>query len=192
MSNENLYVRTKDAAILSGPMNIRQIAASGHPLEEFLPFEVSRLENASFAYRYDFKFEVRGQKVVGVYVPVMKTLVEVINALYQDAPGEARTDKVASSITEEQRLVLQKAVDDFADKQLNDFVATKNYGSIVSAISYETSDVIQFKADALRVKTLRDQTWSSLIDYMSALINETEMLPKTLADVTAKLPTYTW
>ena len=71
---------------------------------------------------------------------------------------------------------------------LDAFAATWRYESILSAASYASSTVAQFKAESLALIAWRDQVWASCYATLAAVQNGTQAMPASPEAFVATLP----
>lgn len=76
-------------------------------------------------------------------------------------------------------------------KRLDDFARTRGYDGILSACTYATSTIPQFKAEGQRCVELRDATWATAYEIMHAVESGARSMP-TWAELEAELPQLGW
>jgi|688.fasta_scaffold524138_2 hypothetical protein len=76
--------------------------------------------------------------------------------------------------------------------KLDDFAKTRNYDGILSACTYATSTIPQFKAEGQKAVELRDATWSALYTLLAEVNAGTKPAPTSMADIEAVLPAFVW
>jgi hypothetical protein len=76
--------------------------------------------------------------------------------------------------------------------KLDDFAKTRNYDGILSACTYATSTIPQFKAEGQKAVELRDATWSALYTLLAEVNAGTKPAPTSIADIEAVLPAFVW
>jgi hypothetical protein len=77
-------------------------------------------------------------------------------------------------------------------KRLDDFAKTRDYNSILSACTYATSTVPQFKSDGQYCVNARDETWGKLYTMMAEVEAGTRPMPSGFADIEGELPVLAW
>ena len=82
--------------------------------------------------------------------------------------------------------------EEYTNQLLLEFVKSRKYDSVVSAIGYKDSTVTAYALEAARVIELRDSVWPALETYVKAIYAKTAKFPHTLTDVKAQLPALTW
>ena len=87
---------------------------------------------------------------------------------------------------------LRKGIVDATMQRLDDFVATRNYGSVLSACSYSTSTIPKFLAEGTRAVQLRDLTWTRCYEILAEIEAGTRPMPKSFADIEPDLPVLSW
>jgi len=75
-----------------------------------------------------------------------------------------------------------------AQSQLDSVAQSWGYDSVVSAASYASSTVAQYKADALSLIAWRDAVWQKAYEIESAVKAGAQTMPETPADFVALLP----
>jgi hypothetical protein len=77
-------------------------------------------------------------------------------------------------------------------ERLDSFARTQGYNSILSACTYATSTVPQFKSDGQYCVNARDQTWGKLYDLMAQVKAGKRPMPSGYAAIEAELPPLKW
>lgn len=77
-------------------------------------------------------------------------------------------------------------------QRLDTWASTKNYDGILSASTYATSTIPQFKSDGQDAVNFRDLTWSTLYTILSQVEAETLPMPSGFSDIEPLLPVLTW
>ena len=101
---------------------------------------------------------------------------------------------VAKSIEEQTEWVdtLKITIIDAVQTRLDNFARTRNYDGILSACTYATSAVVQFKSDADYCVSARDSTWSALYTILNEVNSATRAMPSGFADIENLLPVLSW
>lgn len=68
----------------------------------------------------------------------------------------------------------------------------KGYDSVIALASYANSTNATYKAEALKMITLRDAAWEALYVLISDIENGSKTEPKDVSDITAALPAFVW
>ncbi len=77
-------------------------------------------------------------------------------------------------------------------QRLDTFAATRDYNSILSACTYATSAVPQFKRDGQYCVNARDATWGQLYTMLAEVEAGDRPMPSGYADIEAELPVLAW
>lgn len=86
---------------------------------------------------------------------------------------------------------LQKQFTDAIQKHLDAFAQTRNYDNILSAATYATSVIPQFKAEGQYAVEVRDATWTKGYEILAEVLAGQRPMP-TLEEVFAELPPLVW
>ena len=93
-----------------------------------------------------------------------------------------------------QEIVLQELQSTFTDaiqQRLDAFARTRNYDGILSAASYATSTIPQFKAEGQCAVEARDATWAVGYAILADVLSGQRPMP-TIEEVFAELPVLEW
>lgn len=127
------------------------------------------------------------------YSPVLTILpINPVTETLQDCPVYSLNDafysvKVVSlALSDVQACILP-----IVQKRLDDFASTRGYDNILSACTYVTSSVDQFRLDAETAVSLRDQTWAACYGILSAIQSGDKQMPS-LEDFLNSLPPLVW
>jgi len=77
-------------------------------------------------------------------------------------------------------------------QRLDAFAGTRDYNSILSACTYATSAVPQFKRDGQYCVNARDETWGKLYNMLAEVEAGTRPMPSGYADIEGELPVLQW
>jgi hypothetical protein len=77
-------------------------------------------------------------------------------------------------------------------QRLDTFAGTRDYNSILSACTYATSTVPQFKSDGQYCVNARDETWGKLYNMLAEVEAGTRPMPSGYADIEGELPVLQW
>lgn len=78
------------------------------------------------------------------------------------------------------------------EKRLDDFVKTRDYSSVISAASYISSNVEEYRADAAYVISSRDETWKKYYELMNEIESGTREKFSTYEELESLLPVLAW
>ena len=113
--------------------------------------------------------------------------------------GKVYTCKTVLKTTEELAEDTAKAQEVFTasivsqvQAKLDNFAKTRNYDGILSACTYATSTIPQFKAEGQKCVELRDATWSALYGLLADVNAGSTPAPTSFADVESVLPEFVW
>ena len=85
----------------------------------------------------------------------------------------------------------QKMFTDAIQKRLDDFAKTRGYDGILSAATYATSAISQFRAEGQYCVEARDATWIKGYEILGAVLAGERPMP-TIEEVFAELPALEW
>lgn len=116
---------------------------------------------------------------------------------YTDSEGVVHTvqeqeDAALAKDAAEKAQRLQESVTQSTQQRLDDFAKTRNYDGILSACTYATSTVVQFKAEGQYCVEARDATWGKLYEILAEVQAGTRPVPAGYADIEADLPVLSW
>lgn len=86
---------------------------------------------------------------------------------------------------------IRKEITDAVMQMMDEFVATRNYSSMLSCVSYAQSTNPQFAAEAAYAISWRDDVWENCYQILSAVQNNLRPVP-TVEQVLSELPVPTW
>ena len=89
----------------------------------------------------------------------------------------------------------QEVMADCVDRtqtRLDSWAHAKNYDGILSAGTYATSSIPQFKAEGQLAVDKRDATWAALYAILAEVQAETRPMPKSFSDIEGELPVLEW
>lgn len=84
------------------------------------------------------------------------------------------------------------AIQSAVQGRLDAFAQTRRYDGILSACTYATSTVPQFRADGQYCVQVRDATWAKCTEILAAVQAGTRPLPGGYSDIEAELPVLEW
>jgi hypothetical protein len=87
---------------------------------------------------------------------------------------------------------IQAEILEATQKRLDDFAATRHYNGILSAATYATSAVPQFKSDGQYCVNARDMTWGKLYQMLGEVQAGKRPMPAGFADIESELPKLEW
>lgn len=90
------------------------------------------------------------------------------------------------------RDALKASVVSATQARLDAFARTRGYDGILSACTYATSSVDQFRVEGSYCVASRDATWGKLHEIMSEVESGTRPFPSGFMDIEAALPVLTW
>lgn len=128
-------------------------------------------------------FESPGEIPDGYYAVMAGgwVLIEGVAPVYPPVPSPA-----------EQQEALRKEVVAATQYRLDQFAATRNYDSILSASTYSASTVESFRAEGLYAVSARDATWAKLYQIMADVQSGSRLLPASYYEIEGELPVLEW
>ena len=103
----------------------------------------------------------------------------------------ALAPEVVTANTNARNAALQAEISDAILRRMDEFAATRNYGSVLSAASYANSTVPKFKQEAEYIIQWRDQVWTTAYQILGEALAGTRPVP-TVQEVLDELPVPTW
>ena len=85
-----------------------------------------------------------------------------------------------------------KRIIDYIQYKLDEFAKEKGYDSILSAVSYSTSDIPKFKAEGIYAKKLRDSVWNKANELFNEFKSEQWETIPTMSEIIQELPEIKW
>jgi hypothetical protein len=152
----------------------RNVAMKSSVLADFYVFPVTATPTPSWDPRIQTVEEVEPELIDGVWTQRW----EVRSASPQE---QAVTNAT-----------LQAKFSDLIQKRLDDFAQTRNYSSILTAVSYENDSNPKFAREAADAKRLRSETWTTAYIILAEVEAGTRPVPSTLSDIEADLPVLEW
>lgn len=119
--------------------------------------------------------------------------VECVDGIWQykwkvvNLPAEAIEAKQAEHVQH-----IKSTIVNAAQVRLDEFARTRNYDSILSAITYANDPNPKFKSEALQCIKLRSQTWATLYALMAEVEAGNRPMPNDIDDFSGLLPELTW
>jgi hypothetical protein len=92
---------------------------------------------------------------------------------------------------EEQQTAMQKTFTDAVQAHLDAFSQTRNYDGILSAATYATSTMPQFRTEGQYAVEARDATWAKGYEILGEVLSGQRPMP-TIEEVIAELPPLKW
>lgn len=116
---------------------------------------------------------------------------------YTDEKGIVHTveEQKEAAITKdsaEKAKRLQESVTYATQQRLDEFAKTRNYDSILSACTYATSTVAQFKTEGQYCVEARDTTWAKLYEILAEVQSGVRPVPEGYTDIEGDLPVLVW
>lgn len=196
----DLFARVKDGAIVEFPVYRLHIHNRAHPLSWYTPvIESPKPELPPFHY-YDQQLTVAVGHVKATYSVKAYTLAELLSQLrpFSPIPGEPLPPVPAIADLDPALVArIYGLASDYLTDKLVAFAATRNYGTptvdaFTSLLTYLTSTVAKFKAEAERGQLLRDTAWSNMIAYFDQVMAGTLPVPTSISTIDALIPQMTW
>lgn len=102
------------------------------------------------------------------------------------------TEEEIAAALERQIAPMIVRIQDAVQKRLDDFAKTRHYFNSLSCISYESSDVPQFAAEAAYMKSARDATWAKCGEILDAVRAGDRIPPPNYEAIEGELPVLEW
>ncbi len=198
--SEQVYARVVNGKIVEYPVYPQYIAARGQTLAMYTLVQDSTMPEPG-----EFQYVSGTPTVLGSSVYMQYTVLDLpFESLLAMAWGVPNINQFSmpnaviptppafSSINPALASQIQKSATARVQQLLDQFAQTKGYDSMASACSYSASTIASYAAEGATAIKLRDETWSSLYSYLSSVESGASPLPKSFADIQAKLPTLSW
>lgn len=108
----------------------------------------------------------------------------------EEIEADARETYLQSPQAQAARLI--PAIQQAVQARLDTFARTRHYDGILSACTYATSAVPQFRADGQYCVQVRDATWATCTDILAAVQSGVRTLPSGYAEIEPELPPLEW
>jgi hypothetical protein len=105
---------------------------------------------------------------------------------------ESLAPEVAAQAQQRSAEKLQKDITDAIQERLDAFARTRGYDHILSAATYATSAVPQFRAEGQYCINARDATWAKAGQMLAEIQGGTRPIPGSYADFEPELPVLAW
>lgn len=101
-------------------------------------------------------------------------------------------DVLASEVDQALVKRIVTLINGYIQTKLDAFANERGYDNVVTLISYETSGVKEYKADAKKGKEMRDQVWSATTAYVNDILADAKPIPKSITEIDEALPSIAW
>lgn len=106
--------------------------------------------------------------------------------------SQSKLDEYTTQLNLQNLTKIKQEIVTKTQSKLDQWAMTKNYDGILSASTYATSTIPQFKSDGQDAVNFRDLTWSTLYSILSQVEAGTLAMPNSFSDIEPLLPTLTW
>lgn len=190
-----LFARVHNDEVVEYPISRMQIINSGEQVSYFFPVKFDRKPKTIPAYHFAKEvLEIKEDYVQASYVITPIGLDQLLIRLYH--PGGvlnvAYETVTAASVEPALYAALIESIKLEVQAQLDAFAQERGYDGIVSCITYRDAANNQFRNDANRCITVRDNTWATLYAYLAEVQAGTKPVPKNRNDFMSLLPATTW
>jgi hypothetical protein len=199
---QQAYGRIENGKIVEYPVYENHIKRRGHPMDWYVP--VVALEVPTYDARIQSIQEtltITGKYIVASYSVVSLSVDAILDKLYYPNgrfnptnPAE-QVEPATVTIASVDPVVLNHVVEQVSSavgKDLDAFVATRNYDDMRSCATYLNSSIATFAAEAATAVGLRDTTYTNLYTYLAEVQAGTKPVPQNLAEIKANLPVLAW
>jgi hypothetical protein len=76
--------------------------------------------------------------------------------------------------------------------RLDTFAQTRNYESILSAVTYEDDPNPKFAQEAADAKALRSSTWTAAYTILAQVQAGQRLIPNSVSEIESELPALVW
>lgn len=197
-NDTEVYARVSDGKIVEYPVFALHIRNRAHPFDWYTKVEFQEKPVVPEFHNLKENLSITLGHVVASYEIIPQTINEVLYNLHHPngtppMPGE---EPPAVTIAEVPPAVIQrvaKLATDKVEQRLNAWANTRNYESILSAVSYVNSPIPNFQADSQKAVQVRDTSWVALYQYLDKVTSSQVPVPKTFEDdIEPHLPVPSW
>lgn len=193
-SNQKVYAKVHDNGYIEFPVYEVNIAARNQSTSDYQEVIFGRKPEVPEFYTLQSDLYVYDGRVRYDYsvIPIpLSTLLRTANNVTGSDLG-TNPDVYFASIDLALATRIYTLISDYVDNKLEEFVKSRSYKSVVSCVSYIGDPNPQFDADALKMKALRSQVWTTMNAYSATILNNTIPIPKTVADIDTNIPPLSW
>lgn len=195
MSNEKIYAKVHDNGYIEYPVYLQHILARNQSVDDYEEVIEGRKPELPEFHEYKTDLYVYDGRVRLDYTiqPIpLSSLLNSVNLSNIDNLTLNPTDIFYSDIDPLLAARIQKLAGDYIDEKLNKFVTERNFKSIESAVTYIDDANPLLAASGAKAKAVRSEVWTVMNSYLANIINNTNPIPKSLAEIDANIPPMTW
>jgi hypothetical protein len=190
-----LFARVHNDKVVEFPISRMQIVNSGEQVSYFYPVRFSRKPKTIPAYHFAKEvLEIMDDYVQVNYAITPIGLDQLLIRVYH--PGGVLNDTfesvTAGNVEPALYTAFIESIKVEVQAKLDKFAQERGYDDMVSCITYRDSAVNQFRNDANRCITIRDNTWATLYAYLAEVQAGTKPVPKNRTYFMSLLPATTW
>ncbi|MGI9212611.1 MAG: hypothetical protein ACR2HF_09070 [Methylococcaceae bacterium] len=203
--NPKVFGRIADGEIAEYPVYDYHIVNRGHSFDQYTPVTYKKKHPVP---PYHSVHEIPsisadGESiVVGYSEPTPFSLDALFSAIpnnhkpysmpgLPELPG-TQEDTTPLIVSDELRALIYLGLKERTQQRLDQFALTRDYSTILSAVSYENSTTPKRHAEAVRAKQLRDETWDALYRLQEDIIAGHKSFPHNWYEVEKQLPVLHW
>ena len=190
-----LFARVHNDRVVEFPISRMQIVNSGEQVSYFYPVKYSRKPKNIPPYHFAKEvLEIMDDYVQVNYVITAIGLDQLLIRAYHPGGVLNETFETVTFADTEPALynALVESIKPEVQTRLDKFAQERGYDNMVSCITYRDSAVDQFRNDANRCITIRDNTWATLYAYLAEVQAGTKPVPKNRSYIMSLLPATTW
>lgn len=195
MSNEKIYAKVHDNGYIEYPVYLQHILARNQSVNDYQEVIEGKKPELPEFHEYKTDLYVYDGRVRLDYLiqPIpLSSLLNSISVSNIDDLTLNPTDIFYSDIDPSLAARIQKLAGDYIDEKLNKFVAERNFKSIESAVTYIDDVNPLLAASGAKAKAIRSEVWTVMNSYLANIINNTNPIPKSLAEIDSNIPPMTW
>lgn len=195
MSNEKIYAKVYDNGYIEYPVYLQHILARNQSVNDYQEVIEGRKPNLPEFHEYKTDLYVYDGRVRLDYLiqPIpLSSLLNSISVSNIDDLTLNPTDIFYSDVDPALAARIQKLAGEYIDEKLNNFVAERNFKSIESAVTYVDDANLVLAASGARAKAIRSEVYTAMNIYLANIVNNTNPIPKSLAEIDANIPPMTW
>ncbi len=195
MSNEKIYAKVHDNGYIEYPVYLQHILARNQSVNDYQEVIEGRKPKLPEFHEYKTDLYVYDGRVRLDYLiqPIpLSSLLNSISISNIDDLTLNPTDIFYSDVDPALVARIQKLAGEYIDEKLNNFVAERNFKSIESAVTYADDANLVLAASGARAKAVRSEVYTAMNIYLANIVNNTNPIPKSLAEIDANIPPMTW
>lgn len=198
MNENEIYCRVENGVIIEYPVYAVHIRNRSHPFDMYTKVAfANKPELPPFAV-YTSKIEMTAGIPLVTYGIEYKSLQTILNEIHNNTGAPLLPGETAPAAVEFQDIpaaTVARVVElakKLADEHMTAWAKTREYDDIVSVATYATSKNTARAAEGQKAVDNRDAVWDAYYNYLGKVIAKVVPVPRTIAEISAQLPTLEW